>query len=314
MSQEAVTDDQLKILSPYVAGSVPDARGEMAMFCPLHSDTRKSANLNLNLGAWYCFAGCGGGSVRQLIDAVDSWVPVAGREKSLSVAALKAKATQLVVADPALLREELKTWQSKLQKEQAWRMLWELRGLNLNTLKRAGIGFDGRRFKIPIFSPERNLWNVRTYDPAPRPGCRKIWSVRGMGRARLYPVSIFDRLEEGDSIIFCEGEWDTLLALQQGYAAVTRTDGAGKPWHPEWDCAFAGLKVFVCHDADVAGEKGNEIVGNALSKVAEVFKCKLPYKIKPKHGLDLTDYLLEAGRYASTRLGELLANAEPVRA
>lgn len=306
----AVTEEQKELLAPYLQGSRPDARGEMEMFCPVHNDSRKSASINLNMGVWYCHAGCGGGSIRQLCDSVDAWVAMEGRADSSIVPAPSNNGFE---ERSGHLLEEVEEHHERLMEEPGQRRrLFRLRGINRTTIHQAKIGFDGRYFKIPVFSPERELWNVRTYDPSPRFGRRKIWGVRGMNRGRLYPAGVLDLAQEGDDVLFCEGEWDTLLALQAGQLAVTTTSGAGKPWNPLWDIAFAGLRVFLCHDADKEGAKANKIVGDALSDIAEVFQCELPFPVVEDHGKDVTDLLINKSDPQAV-LQKLLNQATPYR-
>lgn len=303
------TSQELAKLKPYIAGAQPDERGEVEMYCPIHNDTRRSCSLNVRKGVWYCHAGCGGGSVRHLVENEDQWLRLDQRQKEFQPLASLGHSNGHV--DTQQLEEEVTQWHERLMGDsERLRYLYELRGILPGTARRAQLGWDGRYFKIPIRSPERVLWNVRTYDPQPRWGRRKIWSVKGMGRARIYPAGILERLDQGDGVLFCEGEWDALLALQEGMPAVTRTDGAGKPWHPEWDIGFAGLRVYVCHDADRQGQEGNRIVAAALSRVADVYVCRLPYAIRPKGGRDVTDLLLDA-EDRDIALGELLDHAKP---
>lgn len=289
-----VTEEQLAHLAPYLEGSRADARGEQEMFCPVHADGKRSASLNVKMGVWYCHAGCGGGSVRQLVDSRDSWVPMAGRD-CLVIGTPSAEEEESAAVRGEHLVKQVDEWHEALMEQPGQRRrLFRLRGINRTTIQQARIGFDGSYFKIPVYSPERKLWNVRSYDPSPRNGRRKIWGVRGMNRPRIYPASVLDLAPVGSSVIFCEGEWDALITLQAGFPAVTYTCGAGKPWRPEWSVGFAGLKIFLCHDCDRDGQKGNRIVGDALSDVADVYQCELPFPIREKHGEDMTDLLIEA--------------------
>lgn len=311
-----VTDPQLAALAPYIGESKPDHRGEIQMFCPLHGDTNRSASVNLGKGCWYCHAGCGGGSIRTLCEQIEVWIPIGSRSdaKPLTLDSLKSKVVETIYHNQERLLADTVRWHDRLMEDKdQMKLLYELRGIEPWTVRRAMIGFDGSHFKIPVFSPDREIWNIRTYDPEPSQGRRKIWSLRGFGRARLYPSGVLDRLEEGDAILFCEGEWDTLLALQSGVPAVTRTDGAGKPWHGQWDVGFAGLRVFVCHDADQTGVVGNATVATALTPVAaEVRVCDLPYKIAKKHGRDLTDFLLDSEEPGQA-LNELMQRAKGIQ-
>ena len=177
------------------------------------------------------------------------------------------------------------------------------------TAERGRIGWDGRFFKLPVFGPDRELINIRTYDPTPGMMRRKIWGIRGHNAPVLYPLGVLGRVRSGDAIIICEGEWDALLALQSGYHAITRT-GSAKVWNPDWSDRFVGLRVFVCHDADDMGQEANDKVAESLaSHAAEVSICQLPYPVEKKNGKDLTDYLREADT-PELALGELMKGAE----
>lgn len=284
-----ITDEQIALLEPYIAGAKPDGRGEVMMYCPLHADNRRSVSVNLDNGAWYCFAGCGGGSVRQLCETSEAWIPAEGRAK------FDHKARRSLQPEFRPTPKFIKAWQNRfLKDEELTRELFEVRGIEIPTAKRAMIGHDGKYYKIPVYSPNRNIWNVRTYDMHLPEGStrRKIWSVREMGAPRLYPIGIVDRAKHGSAIVVCEGEWDTLLLLQTGIPAITRT-GAADVWKPMWSKRFAGLQVYLCHDMDYKGQKANRVVAEALKEdAAGVHMMTLPYAITPDHGKDITDFLL----------------------
>lgn len=302
-----VTPEQLRALEPYIAGARPDDRGELEIYCPTHPDTKRSASVNVQKGCWYCHAGCGGGSVRQLILADDAWVPADGRVR-------EEYATTSAAPAPAKLptTDDVKHWHKRLRRDaRLRRWLYRQRGISEWTIRKALIGWDRDRFKLPVWSPGRTLWNVRNYDPKATNGRSKMWNTKGMGEARLYPLGPLLKTGLNDVVLLCEGEWDALLALQHGYLAVTRTDGAGKPWHDEWTWRFVGLRVFLCYDRDRAGESSNNVAAEALrGAAAEVRQCHLPFKMKEKGGWDLSDYLLAyQHRLRDAKLAELLAGA-----
>ena len=284
-----LTDDQREVLDPFIAGQAPDGRGEIDIYCPVHADSRRSASINVEKGVWYCHAGCGGGSIRQLVAAADSFVPADGRVAEATRPS-NGRMSELVL--PTM--REVVHWHKRLRRERVIAArLYQQRGIREDTMRKAMIGWDGKTYKIPVFGPDRCLWNVRNYDMRPTMGRSKIWNTRGMGEARLYPYGVLTSTTMSEQVLFCEGEWDTLLALQHGYSAVTRTDGAGKPWNHDWTEHFAGLRVYLCGDADDAGVKSNEEIGYCLSDVAEVYQCHLPYHHRRTNGNDLTDYLFE---------------------
>lgn len=275
-------------LAPYLAGAVADGRGEVEAFCPCHPDTKRSASINLEKGVWYCHAGCGGGSIRQLVNAEDGWVSMDGRVGLQHVAVRPTRG--LVQPTP----DDVHHWHRRLRREpQLRKRLYRQRGISRETVRQAVLGWDGRAITIPVWTPKRRLRNVRRYDLNPAGTRSKIWNTRGMGDAALYPIGPLTRAAVGDEVMILEGEWDTLLALQHGHLAVTRTDGAGKPWHQEWTDWFVGLRVYLCHDLDRAGTKDDAETADAIGEVAlSVHQCHLPFTYKESGGNDLTDYLL----------------------
>lgn len=293
------------MLTPYLIGDRPRENGEQDMFCPLHEDSVRSASINPDLGSWFCFAGCGGGSIEGLIDMKPYWVPPpSGSAYSNGSHRSRGKAETVNEA-------QISGWHSALMSNKdRLSYLTEHRMLEQTTLERYEIGWDSTRrvYTIPVRGPEDVLWNVRRYDPAPREGAPKIRSVTGMGSPpRLYPVSMFDQVT--DSVIVGEGEWDTLLTIQHGYPCITRT-AAADTWRSEWNPLFEGLTVYLAHDADAKGAVANRKVARALRRTARVMTVKLPYEFREKHGKDLSDFWAD---YDRERFEQMLSEAKAVR-
>lgn len=293
-----VTARQIRLLAPYLEGDRPthvntdretgEATREWNLHCPLHEDERRSASLNIDKGLFWC-GRCGGMPVTALLRRKSEWVPFGrnnGSNPNLSATAPERKTR-------VLSEGTIAGWHSALMSnEPALRWLKERRGLDLGILKEYEIGLNnGRFYTIPIRDLDRNIWNVRFYNPKPTDERRKIWSETGYGSPpRLYPMSIFE--EDPEEIILGGGEWDILLVLQNGIPAITRTAGEDF-WMAEWGEWFKGRTVYLAHDCDEKGQKANRVAGKALQHVADVRVIKFPYAILPKHGKDLTDYILD---------------------
>lgn len=299
-----VNDEQIRKLKPYIAGEVPDDRGETNMYCPLHNDGKRSAQVNLERGVWFCHAGCGGGSVRMLIDNEDAWVPLEGR----GVVNRSSNGNGRTKEREKVTEHQVEIWhQNLLTNAQALSDLYDARGIVTETVERYQLGWDAGRqvYTIPIrgrrtkLHKRGKLLNLRRYDMAPKEGRRKIWGIRGRNDPRLYPRDV----ATGDgAVVICEGEWDALLTNQHGVPAITRT-GAAKVWKEEWSGFFKDRIVYLCHDCDEAGMAGNRIVYEALKDIAsEVRFLRLPYPIVEKHGKDLTDFLLDHEEHATSEL------------
>ena len=269
------------------------------MTCPLHEDENRSASLNTLTGEWYCFAGCGGGRITDLIAQKNHWVDP-GR------AALNGGAPRHSAVPEVITEGRIHGWHAALlDDETACDYLVE-RGIHTKTLVDFEIGWDRAKqaYTIPVRGPKREIWNVRRYSN--REGMKtKIWSVRGMRVTELYPISQLD----ADRIIICEGEWDTLATIQHGYAAVTRTSGA-KTWHPRWNPLFKDKLVFVAQDCDHEGQNGANKIARSLGRVADVRLVALPYPIEEKHGKDLSDFWRE---HDNADFESLLAEAQPLK-
>jgi hypothetical protein len=155
------TPEQMERLAPYIAGAQADERGEIDMHCPLHGDAKRSASVNPEKGVWFCHGGCGGGSIRQLVGAEDTWKPIPAEAKRRVLVAAKRAEAPFDVGD-------VHRWHSRLcDDRKAIDTLFEKKGITLDTAVRALLGYNGRHYKIPVFSPDREVWNVRTYDMRP---------------------------------------------------------------------------------------------------------------------------------------------------
>lgn len=297
----------LKLLEPYLIGQEPHPGKngmEWDMRCPLHPDAKRSAQLNLDLGVFHCKAGCGGMRVRQLVRRKDEWKLPDGKTYNGHA--------QVNDEPEALTEEMVRQWCSDLT-EIPGRLdeLMSIRGLEPETIEAYEIGWDNRRgvYTLPVRDELGVLANVRRYDPHPAIDRRKMYSARGLGSpARLYPISVLTD-DEPDEIIICEGEWDALLTIQNGFHAITRTASA-ITWDNAWGHYFEGKTVYVCHDCDDAGRDANVRVAKALHTVADVRIVRLPFPHAKKHGKDLTDYWLFGHEEGDFR--ELLDAAKPL--
>jgi 5S rRNA maturation endonuclease (ribonuclease M5) len=296
-----VSDRHLRQLRPYLVGEAAKSNGEWDMFCPLHEDTKRSASLNVLTGEWYCFAGCGGGGIIDLIRARSRWVtPGEAAQNGSAVSRSSSDAPQEVITEG-----KIKGWHSALLSEDAiLDYLITERGIHTKTVVDFELGWDADKnvYTIPVRGPEGEVWNVRRYKPHAT-GRTKIWSVRGMRVCELYPI---DQLSS-ERIIITEGEWDTLLTIQHGYAAITRTAGAST-WQGRWNESFKGKTVYLAQDCDREGQTANRRIARALHKVADVRVLQLPYEITPKHGKDLGDFWME---HDNADFESMLAEAKP---
>lgn len=108
--------------------------------------------------------------------------------------------------------------------------------------------------------------------------------------ARMYGL---DTIKDAEEVVICEGEFDALAARQAGFTAVA-VPGAGV-FKEEWAAWFEGVRrVYICLDADDAGEAGAENISKIIGRRTRI--VKLP-KAETRKSIDLNEYFLEGATY-----------------
>jgi hypothetical protein len=182
--------------------------------------------------------------------------------------------------------------------------LREQRGFSDETIARYQLGWDthSRRFTLPMQNAEGQLVGVKLY----RPGVERakwIWTKEGE-KPPLFP---WPRQDEAEGTLF-EGEFDVILARQNGRTAWTGTRGA-TTFDAESPRVFSGKRVTVLYDRDEAGRAGASKAARLLAAAG----CEVRIASWPEgddDGYDLTDFLVR-DRRSIEELQALLASAKP---
>lgn len=298
-----ITEEQLGRLRPYFAGEVSPT-GEMDMYCPMHLDENRSAQINFDKGVWKCHGCRAGGTVDSLVSYEGYWLTMTGRKLNGNG---RARSNGNGLPEPLPTVKELRRWHESLLADEdgAGTRIHRLRGLKRTTAIKYGLGWDGKRrvYAIPVKSVRGKLWNVRRYSPDNTD--KKIWGIKGSNAPRLFPAVALIPWDK--PIIICGGEWDSLTTLQNGITAITRT-GAEYVWNPAWNVYFANRPVYLCHDMDEMGKIANTRLRKELEPIAaSTAVIELPYKYKMKHGHDLNDFWRDG--YTSDDLRDLMEEA-----
>lgn len=310
--QDDVYNERVQLWSPYLATEFDDA-GEAKIHCPIHEDWNPSATYNLQSDLWHCFACNAGGSSdsiyillteRSAHGFVPPWIPSHSKSKQRISAAVDLPNADL-----------LDDWHQYLLNDNvAMDYLMWFRGLSYDEIvKRKLVARPDRQagvcYGFPIFDAKHRLLNVRWYAPKVGVAPKRVWSIKGHGAAKLYPISALD---EGNNVCIVEGEFDALILNSHGIAAVTSTGGAGissKHWPDEWCKLFEGKTVWIIPDRDTPGEKFGKFVQSKLEDVAlQTIIVNLPFPLEDDHGSDVSDFLLKDGdlHHQLEKLRELL--------
>lgn len=261
----------------------PNDKGEVMVQCLFHKDSSASLGINVETGAWHCFAPhCPASKGSRSYKKFDALL----RGESLP------GGTAADVGEPIPDATIEGFHQVLLQSTRALEFLQNKRGLTLETIKRRKLGFDSDRYWIPVADRKGQWVNVRKYKPGVKKDKMVAYGV-GYNQARLFPA---DRLDS-PVIILCEGEMDQLIGEQHGFPTMTTTGGADT-WLADFNRLLKGKRVYLCYDCDPAGVQGaRSVAQKLLPDAAEVRIVKLPLAGTSEEK-DLTNYFVDLGHSA----------------
>ena len=259
-------------------------------------DTNPSFTINLGTGVYYCNA-CGSrGNIhtfymqtRQLSkqdawyalgDALDFERPVDTDSRPGIDPGLPVQQHVALMQHTGVIRDVLR----------------EKRGITDETLERFQIGWDGERVTIPIYDEFSELVNIRRYAWNSYEDSTKMINFEDavgntFGENRVYGIEhLMDPTCK--RLIWCEGEWDRILAEQYGFPACTTTAGAGN-FRMEWLKLLQQKEaIFICYDNDDAGKRATEyLIDNLRGTKVELHVIRWPKEFHEKS--DITDCFME---------------------
>lgn len=274
---------------------------EIKAQCPfkhLHlagQDSNPSFTVNLDRGVYFCNS-CGSkGNVHTFYTIVknmtkqDAWLalgdalnldrPIDEDSRPGIDPGLPSKYHRALMQSTAPIREFLK----------------DRRGLTDETLVRFVIGWDGERVTIPVYDEYNELVNIRRYKWNSYEDNFKMTNFEdevgnSYGEVRIYGIeNLMD--DTIDEIIVCEGEWDRLIAEQNGLHACTATAGANN-FKYAWFKLFKRKKrINICYDNDEAGQRAASNVIENLKSSVKLKKVLWPDAVDKK--CDITDIFVK---------------------
>lgn len=292
----------------------------MNVFCPFHEDTNsKTPSCSVSDTGLFSCKACGAHGT-----AVEFYKKKHGLMSSeeahrqmctLHPAKKKAGTRTTTATKRPLGMDAVYRCSDSLRSSGFLRYLKEERGLTDDTIRERLLGCDEWRITIPIFV-STELYNIRRYLPnAAEVGMPKMVShSKGNGTPVLYPEHVLERLQEGDELLICEGEFDEMVTAQQGFNVITTT-GSATHWNPEWTERLKKYRVRFIYDVnDKEDATGLANVGQRMAQAradefrragcADVAVVVLPLDIV---GGDLTDWFVKLGKTAQ-ELRDLIDN------
>ena len=215
--------------------------------CLYHEDNTPSLHVSLKKRCYHCFGCNAKGTLLQL--ASDIWNTAPERIKK----GLK-------------LFPEWEYYKDDIGATEASALKY-LKGLELATVQEAGIGYDykTRRYTLPRFNDQGKCIQLWKYQV----DTKKQKFLTGNALSLVYPKDI-----EGNPVYLMEGQWDCLLARQNGLNAYT-IGSASARWQEYWN--VKDKTVIIVYDNDIAGIEGaNKLALSIVGTCKEIKILKLP--------------------------------------
>lgn len=229
--------------------------------CPFHEDKNPSLSIDLIKGVWKCHAGCGAGSVIDLLAMFEGVTP----EQFIKDEILKKDdefsfETAAPVKPKPIAAVKHKEPDVKPVEEAFYRYTDEI----------GQLAYEVVRYKPKMFRQRR--WENGGW----------VWSMEGVQRYLFKLVEVL----KSEEVWIVEGEKDALNLHAIGLCGTCNAGGADK-WLEGYSDSLRGKKVVICGDNDAPGRKHVTKVFDSLAgKAAEVRVVEIPREFK-----DVSDWL-----------------------
>ncbi len=254
--------------------------------CPLCGDEKWHFYISASTGAWDCKVCFSKGGLYQL-------------KKELGDLNKEVKSVKRLIGmkeepKPLDANVYLKIHSDLLNNKKAMSYLKNKRGLNDDTIKHFKLGLVKENgiewLAVPHFIGSK-LINIK-YRSLP-PADKKFKREPGKPSILFNEDCLYGDFSE---VCITEGEVDAMSLWQAGFKNVVGTTAGAGSFPAEWHDKLEDSKmIYLCFDADDAGQKGSFTVADKLG----FERCK---NIRLPKGLDLNDYLKDHTREDFVRL------------
>lgn len=232
------------------------AKEQQDVQCLFHQDGSASMSINTTKQLWHCKAGCGGGSVIDLLAKIENTTPLDILRRASVVGNGHTK---------------------EKPKEREWKTICtydyndELGGLLYQVVR---MHADDRE------SPKGYIKTFRQRQPDNANGWK--WTMDGATRVLYRLVDVV----KASRVWIVEGEKDCDALVKLGFCATCNVGGAGK-WLDSYSDTLKGKDVVICGDNDDPGEKHvKQVFESIAGKARTVRVVKLHGTVK-----DVSDFI-----------------------
>jgi len=251
---------------------VPLECDQFNISCPFHIDELPSCSINVTLGKWICFAGCGQGS---LVTFLSRLTGQDIQKVQQNIANNEVEFDFDFFENEFPSEDELSEVEYPGKRQIVPEWIFD-RGFSRKTLKDWDCGMnDYGDLIIPVYDAKQRLvgWMERRIDATP-----KYMYSKGLRKSQL----LFGehKIQSTQTICITEGALDTMWLNQNGYTSIALL-GASlsytqqnrlKALHPE--------EIVLCLDNDAAGQTAINKINSCMRDSCVVSWIELPERVK----------------------------------
>lgn len=278
------------IYEQYVTFSNVGTHPNRMAFCPIHGEvpgsSKPSLCINVETGAWICFAGCGGGGIKQFL-SIHGETDHTIKDKTKNITVTKPKKKKNAPQTEFLPKALLGLFFNKP-------IELELAGFDEDVLLYHDIGYDTDRNRItyPVFTREGELIAVVGRRPTSEFGKYVPYTERELlslgveyvpkyekGQVFWREDKFFDTNschDRAEPVIIVEGFKAALWLVQAGYNNVMALMGTHVTDTHLATLRDLGKTVILCLDGDVPGIKSTVKSCYKLNEHCKVLTCIYP--------------------------------------
>jgi len=251
---------------------VPLECDQFNISCPFHIDELPSCSINVTLGKWICFAGCGQGS---LVTFLSRLTGQDIQKVQQNIANNEVEFDFDFFENEFPSEDELSEVEYPGKRQIVPEWIFD-RGFSRKTLKAWDCGMNEYGdLIIPVYDAKQRLvgWMERRIDATP-----KYMYSKGLRKSQLLFGEY--KIQSTQTICITEGALDTMWLNQNGYTSVALLGASFsyaqqnrlKALHPE--------EIVLCLDNDDAGQKAMNKISSCMKDSCMLSWIELPEQVK----------------------------------
>jgi len=251
---------------------VPLECDQFNISCPFHIDELPSCSINVTLGKWICFAGCGQGS---LVTFLSRLTGQDIQKVQQNIANNEVEFDFDFFENEFPSEDELSEVEYPGKRQIVPEWIFD-RGFSRKTLKAWDCGMNEYGdLIIPVYDVKQRLvgWMERRIDATP-----KYMYSKGLRKSQLLFGEY--KIQSTQTICITEGALDTMWLNQNGYTSVALLGASFsyaqqnrlKALHPE--------EIVLCLDNDDAGQKAMNKISSCMKDSCMLSWIELPEQVK----------------------------------